>query len=81
MCSPPSRTRIARLLCDFIRPPMSLGGAGLAIPEVTRKFAVGLFCGGVFHDAAFTRVGGCDVVRLYVRESRMRKISCSFFPE
>ena len=42
---PPSRTRIARLLCGFIRPPMSVSmsvsGAGLARPEVTRKFAVG----------------------------------------
>ena len=34
-----------------------------------------------FHDAAFTRVGGCDVVRLYDWELRMRKVSCSFFPE
>jgi len=54
-----------RLLCDCVRPPMSVGGAGLARPKVTRKFVVGLFCGGAFHDAAFARAGGCDVVRLY----------------
>ena len=61
---------------------MSMGGAGLARPEVTRKFAVGLFCGGAFHDVVFTRVGGCDVVmRLCDWELRMRKVSRSFFPE
>ena len=53
----------------------------MARPEVTRKFAVGLFCGGAFHDAAFTRVDGRDVVRLYDWELRMRKVSRSFFPE
>ena len=53
----------------------------MARPEVTRKFAVGLFCGGAFHDAAFTRVGGCDVVRLYDWELRMRRVARSFFPE
>ena len=37
----------------------------MARPGVTRKFVVGLFCGGVFHDAALTRMDGCDVVRLY----------------
>ena len=47
----------------------------MARPEVTRKFAVGLFCGGAFHDAAFTRVGGCDVVGLYDWELRMRKVA------
>ena len=60
---------------------MSIGGAGLARPEVTRKFVVGLFCGGAFHDVAFTRVDGCDVVRLYDWELRMRKVARSFFPE
>ena len=67
VCPPPPsrRTRIARLLlCDFIRAPMSVGEAGLARPEVSHKLAVGLFCDGAFHDAAFTRVGGCNVVRL-----------------
>ena len=34
VCTPPSRTRIARLLCAYIRPPMSMGGAGLARPEL-----------------------------------------------
>ena len=53
----------------------------MARPEVTRKFAVGLFCGGAFHDAACTRVGGCDVVRLYDWELRMWKVARSFFPE
>ena len=58
---------------------MSVGGAGLVRPKVTRKFAVGLFCGGgAFHDAAFTRVGGCDVVRLCDWELRMRKVARSF---
>ena len=60
---------------------MSMGGASLARPEVTRKFAVGLFCGGAFHDVAFTRVDGCDVVGLYDWELRMRKVARSFFPE
>ena len=60
---------------------MSMGGEGLARPKVTRKFAVGLFCGGAFHDAAFTRVDGCNVVRLYDWELRMRKVARSFFPE
>ena len=51
VCPPPSTTRIARrLLCGYIRPPMSVGGAGLARLKVTRKFVVGLFCGGAFHD-------------------------------
>ena len=35
--------------------PMSVGGAGFARLAVTRKFVVGLFCGGAFHDAAFPR--------------------------
>ena len=60
---------------------MSMGGEGSARPKVTRKFAVGLFCGGAFHDFAFTRVGGCNVVRLYDWELRMRKVSRSFFPK
>ena len=88
---PPSGTRIARLLCDFIRSPMSVGGAGSARPEMPRKFAVGLFCGGAFHDVAFTRMDGCDVVGLCQRcreavrlcdwELRMRTVARSFFPE
>ena len=55
----------------------------MARPEVTRKFVVGLFCGGAFHDVAFTftRVDGCNVVRLYDWELRMRKVARSFFPE
>ena len=58
----------------------------MARPEVTRKFAVGLFCGlwwGVprRRDVAFTRVGGCGVVRLYDWELRMRKVARSFLPE
>ena len=54
---------------------MSMGGEGLARPKVTRKSAVGLlFCGGAFHDAAFTRVDGCDVARLYDWELRKRKV-------
>ena len=60
---------------------MSVGGACLARPEVTRKFVVGLFCGGAFHDVAFTRVDGFDVVRLHDWELRMRKVTRSFFPE
>ena len=40
-----------------------------------------MFCGGAFHDAAFTRVDECDAVRLYDWELRMRKVACSFFPE
>ena len=63
---------------------MSMGGEGSARPKVTRKSVVGLFCGGAFHDVAFTRVDGCDVVRLYDYdwwELRMRKVSRSFFPE
>ena len=40
-----------------------------------------VLCGGAFHDAAFTRVDGCDVVRLYDWELRMRKVARSFFPE
>ena len=55
----------------FNRPPMSVGGAGLARSEVTRKFVVELFCGGAFHDAAFTRVDGGDVVRLCDWKLRM----------
>ena len=48
----------------------------MARHEVTRKFAVGLFCGGAFQDTAFTRVGGCNVVRLRDWELRMmRKIA------
>ena len=50
-------------------------------PEVARKFALGLFYGMAFHDVAFTRVGRCDVVRLYDWELHMRKVSRSFFPE
>ena len=50
-------------------------------PKVTRKSAVGLFCGGAFHDVAFTRVDGCTVLRLYDWELRMRKVARSFFPE
>ena len=54
----------------------------MARPEVTRKFIVGLFCGGAFHDVAFTRVDRCDVVmRLYDWKLRMRKVFRSFFPE
>ena len=60
---------------------MSVGGAGLARPEVTRKFVVGLFCGGAFHDVAFTRVDGCDVVRLHDWELCMPNVARSFFPE
>ena len=53
----------------------------MARPKVTRKFVVGLFCGGAFHNAAFTRVDGSNVVRLYDWELRMRKVARSFFPE
>ena len=53
----------------------------MARPEVTRKFVVGLFCGGAFHDVAFTRVDGCGVVRLCDWELRMRKVAHSFSPE
>ena len=63
---------------------MSVGGAGLARPEVTRKFVVGLFCGGAFHEVAFTPgwTGAvCDVVRLCDWELRTRKVSRSLFPE
>ena len=64
-----------------------MGGAGLARPEVTfaqvRRGIVlwSVVCGGAFLDAAFTRVGGCDVVRPYDWELRMRKVVRSFFPE
>ena len=60
---------------------MPMGGEGSARPKVTRKSVVGLFCGGAFHDVAFTRVGGCKVVKLYDWELRMRKVARSFFPE
>ena len=60
---------------------MPMGGEGSARPKVTRKSVVGLFCGGAFHDVAFTRVDGCKVVRLYDWELRMRKVARSFFPE
>ena len=58
-----------------------MGGEGSVRPKVTRKSVVGLFCGGAFHDVAFTRVDGCKVVRLYDWELRMRKVARSFFPE
>ena len=77
---PPGRESRGSCALIFV-PPMSMGGAGLARPEFTRKFVVGLFYGGAFHDAAFTRMDGCDVVRLYDRELRMRKVARSFFPE
>ena len=56
----------------------------MARPEVTRKFVVGLFCGGAFHEVAFTPgwAGAmCDVVRLCDWELRTRKVSRSLFPE
>ena len=57
-------------------------GGGLELePELPRKNVVGLFCGAAFHDAVFARVPGCDVVRLYDWEVRMRKLACLFFPE
>ena len=34
-----------------------------------------------FHDVAFTRVDGCDAVRLYGWELRMRKAARSFHSE
>ena len=40
-----------------------------------------MFCGGAFHDVAFTRVDGCDIVRLCDWQLRMRKVARSFFPE
>ena len=44
---------------------MSSDERGGLEPELPRKNAVGLFCGAAFHDVAFARVPGCDVVRLY----------------
>jgi len=49
-------------------------GGGLE-PELPRKNAVGLFCGAAFHVVVFARVPGCDVVRLYDWEVRMRKLA------
>ena len=60
---------------------MSADGQGELEPEVPRKNVVGLFCGAAFHDVVFARVSGCDVVRLYDWELRMRKLACLFFPE
>ena len=60
---------------------MSADGQGELEPEVPRKKVVGLFCGAAFHDVVFARVSGCDVVRLYDWELRMRKLACLFFPE
>ena len=44
---------------------MSSDERGGLEPELSRKNAVGLFCGAAFHDVAFARVPGCDVARLY----------------
>ena len=60
---------------------MSADGQGELEPEVPRKKVVGLFCGAAFHDVVFARVSGCDVVRLYDWELRMRKLACLFFPK
>ena len=60
---------------------MSADGQGELEPEVPRKHVVGLFCGAAFHDVVFARVSGCDVVRLYDWELRMRKLACLFFPK
>ena len=60
---------------------MSADGQGELEPEVPRKNVVGLFCGAAFHEVVFARVSGCDVVRLYDWELRMRKLACLFFPE
>ena len=60
---------------------MSADGQGELEPEVPRKNVVGLFCGAAFHDVVFARVSGCDVVRLYDWELRMRKLACLFFPK
>ena len=60
---------------------MSADGKGGLEPEVPRKNVVGLFCGAAFHDVVFARVSGCDVVRLYDWELRMRKLACLFFPK
>ena len=54
-------------------------GGGLE-PELPRKNVVGLFCGAAFHDLVFARVPGCDVVRLYDWEVRMRKLACLLPP-
>ena len=54
-----------------------MSGGGLE-PDLPRKCVVGLFCGAAFHDLAFARVPGCDVVRLYDWEVRMRKLACLF---
>ena len=60
---------------------MSCDERGGLEPELPRKCVVGLFCGAAFHDVVFARVPGCDVVRLYDWEVRMRKLACFFFPE
>ena len=60
---------------------MSSDERGGLEPELSRKNVVGLFCGAAFHDVVFARVPGCDVVRLYDWEVRMRKLACLFFPE
>ena len=57
-----------------------MSGGGLE-PELPRKNVVGLFCGAALNDVVFARVPGCDVVRLYDWEVRMRKLACLFFPE
>ena len=81
MCPPCLVTRIARRLLDLSPPLMSADGQGELEPEVPRKNVVGLFCGAAFHDVVFARVSGCDVVRLYDWELRMRKLACLFFPK
>ena len=60
---------------------MSSDEKGGLEPELPRKNAVGLFCGAALHDAAFARVPGCGVVRLYDWEVRMLKLARLFFPE
>ena len=57
-------------------------GGGGGTRTLAKKNVVGLFCGGAaFHDVVFAREPGCDVVRRYDWEVRMRKLACLFFPE
>ena len=60
---------------------MSSDGEGGLAPEIPRKYAVGLFCSGAFHNVIFARVSGCGVVGLRDWELRMRKLARLFFPE
>ena len=57
-------------------------GRGSWNPKYRAKMSSDCSVGGAaFHDVVFARVSGCDVVRLYDWELRMRKLACLFFPK